>query len=201
MVFVDQPVGTGFSQGTPNATNEKDITDQFLPFWKNFMDLFNLHGRKLYITGESYAGQYCPYIAAAMIEQNDTTYFDVNGLLIYDPSIQPHVSIEASTLAFVESHKIDFPLNDTFTTFIQNRSEACGYDAYLENGLQFPPKGTFDNPPGVNYTDQYATEDCQVFDLVVDAINLINPCFDIYQVGQMCPLLWDVLGFPSTFYL
>ena len=25
----------------------------------------------------------------------------------------------------------------------------------------------------------------------------INPCFDIYEVNQQCPLLWDVLGFPT----
>ena len=33
-------------------------------------------------------------------------------------------------------------------------------------------------------------------------ISVINPCFDIYQVGSLCPILWDVLGFPySDFYL
>ena len=31
--------------------------------------------------------QYVPYIADAMIQQNDSTYYDVNGILIYDPSI------------------------------------------------------------------------------------------------------------------
>lgn len=202
MVFIEQPVGTGFSQGTANATNELDVAAQFLPFWRNFMDLFDLQSRKVYITGESYAGMYCPYIAAAMIEQNDTTYFDVNGMLIYDPSIQPQVSSEVAALPFMEAHKDDFPFNDTFSAFLQNRSEACGYNAYIENALQFPPKGPFINPPGVNYTDNYTVEYCQVFDPIASEINQINPCFDIYQVGQLCPLLWDVLGFPySTFYL
>lgn len=55
IVWIDQPVGTGFSQGTPNATNEIDVAAQFLPFWKNFVDTFDLHGRDVYITGESYA--------------------------------------------------------------------------------------------------------------------------------------------------
>ena len=27
-------------------------------FWKNFMETFDLVGRKVYLTGESYAGQY-----------------------------------------------------------------------------------------------------------------------------------------------
>lgn len=56
IVWIDQPVGTGYSQGTPNATGEADVAKQFLPFWKNFMDTFDLHGRKVYVTGESYAG-------------------------------------------------------------------------------------------------------------------------------------------------
>lgn len=77
-VWVEQPVGTGFSQGTPTATNEKEVAAQFMGFWKNFIDTFDLHNRKVYITGESYAGYYVPNIASAMLDTNDTTYFDVH---------------------------------------------------------------------------------------------------------------------------
>jgi carboxypeptidase D len=80
-------VGTGYSQGKPNATGEVDVGKQFVPFWKNFMELFQLENSKVYVTGESYAGQYVPYIADAMLDQNDTTYYDVKGILVYDPSI------------------------------------------------------------------------------------------------------------------
>lgn len=72
VVWVEQPVGTGFSQGTPTATSEVDVAAQFLGFWKNFMDTFDLKGRKVFITGESYAGYYVPYIADAMLNKNDT---------------------------------------------------------------------------------------------------------------------------------
>lgn len=58
VVWVEQPAGTGFSQkkGTPSATNEIEVAEQFLGFWKNFMETFALQGRKVYIAGESYAG-------------------------------------------------------------------------------------------------------------------------------------------------
>jgi carboxypeptidase D len=56
VVWVEQPVGTGFTQGTPTATSEADVAAQFLGFWKNFVDTFSLQGRKVFITGESYAG-------------------------------------------------------------------------------------------------------------------------------------------------
>lgn len=64
VIYVDQPVGTGFSQGTPTAQNEEDVADQFRGFWKNFVDLFALQDYKVYIVGESYAGMYVPYIAS-----------------------------------------------------------------------------------------------------------------------------------------
>lgn len=55
VVYVEQPIGTGFSQGDVTATNEEDIARQFMGFWKNFMDTFSMRGNKVYITGESYA--------------------------------------------------------------------------------------------------------------------------------------------------
>lgn len=64
VVYIEQPVGTGFSQGTPTAQDEEDVADQFKLFWKNFVDTFDLKGSKVYITGESYAGMYVPYIAS-----------------------------------------------------------------------------------------------------------------------------------------
>lgn len=54
-------------------------------FWKNFMDTFELTNRKVYISGESYAGMYVPYISGAMLDAEDKEYFDVNGIYVIDP--------------------------------------------------------------------------------------------------------------------
>jgi len=89
MVWVEQPVGTGFTQGTPTATSEEMVAEQFLGFFRNFIDTFGLQGKKIYVTGESYAGLYVPYITDAMFNTNDTNYFDVQGSMIYDPVISP----------------------------------------------------------------------------------------------------------------
>jgi len=64
VVWVEQPAGTGFSKqlGTPPATNELEVAAQFLGFFKNFVDTFGLYNKKIYISGESYAGYYVPYI-------------------------------------------------------------------------------------------------------------------------------------------
>lgn len=72
MVWVEQPVGTGFSQGTQTATNEAEVAAQFLGFFKNFVDTFAMEGFTIYITGESYAGYYVPYIADGKHSWRDT---------------------------------------------------------------------------------------------------------------------------------
>lgn len=88
MVYIDQPVGTGLSStGNITVNNEHDVATQFMGFWKNFMTTFSMQGYKVYITGESYAGQYIPYIASGMLDANDTTYYNVKGVQINDPSI------------------------------------------------------------------------------------------------------------------
>lgn len=91
MVYIDQPIGTGLSPAAPGAPakikNEVDVARQFAGFWKNFMTTFNMTGRKVYLTGESYAGMYVPYIASYFIDQNNTDYYNVAGIQINDPSI------------------------------------------------------------------------------------------------------------------
>lgn len=103
MVWVEQPVGTGYSQGTPDATSEADVASEFLGFFKNFVDTFGLQNRKVYITGESYAGYYVPYIADAMLNKNDTRYYGVDSIIIYDPSTSTDAVQEQSTQDLVKT--------------------------------------------------------------------------------------------------
>ena len=58
MIWVEQPVGVGYTQGTPNITNEVELAAQFRGFWKSFFDTFELWNWTTYVTGESYAGYY-----------------------------------------------------------------------------------------------------------------------------------------------
>lgn len=53
---VDQPVPVGFSEGNVTGAGSAETAQQFLGFWKNFIDAFGLSGAKTYITGVSYAG-------------------------------------------------------------------------------------------------------------------------------------------------
>ncbi|PQE04801.1 carboxypeptidase cpdS protein [Rutstroemia sp. NJR-2017a BBW] len=201
VVWVEQPVGTGFSQGIPTATSEEDVAAQFLGFWENFVDTFGLQGRKVFITGESYAGYYVPYIADAMFNKNDTTYYNVEATMIYDPSTSfDQIQEQIPAVAFVDYWGGLFPFNDSFVEQIHNVSSSCGYDDFLNTYLTYPPPGPLPSKlPGTGKSGIYATEECDVFDLIYNEVFNVNPCWDIYQVATTCPVLWDVLGFPGSF--
>ena len=54
VLYIDQPVGTGFSQGIPNIENEDDLAAQFVGFLQQFLEVFpELKGKKTYLAGES----------------------------------------------------------------------------------------------------------------------------------------------------
>lgn len=68
MVWIDQPLGVGYSQGEPDIETEEELAVQFAGFWKNFVKLFCMEDWRMYLTGESYGGVYIPYIAEAVRE-------------------------------------------------------------------------------------------------------------------------------------
>lgn len=195
MVWVEQPVGTGFSQGEPTATSQEEIAEEFLGFFKNFVDTFGLKNRKVYITGESYAGRYVPYIANAMLDKNDTEYYDVKGAMFYDPSVAEDVLLEdLPAVAYVDRFKDLFNFNETFMDELHQRADECGYTEYMETYLTFPPTEKLPAP-----ANNSKVEGCGLWQSIFDAVMLTNPCFDEYAIATTCPLLWDPLGFPGSF--
>lgn len=107
MVYVEQPVGVGFTQGTPNVTNEVELANEFAGFWRNFIDAFQIQGRKTYITGESYGGYYIPYVADNFISQDDTDYYNLKGVAINDPILTDDVVQEDGELATMHIARTD----------------------------------------------------------------------------------------------
>ena len=87
VVWIDQPLGTGYSHGSPNVQSQEDVSRYFLAFWIHFVDLFQLQNAKIFLAGESYAGKYIPYLANAMIGKSDETYFNLKGILLFNPGI------------------------------------------------------------------------------------------------------------------
>lgn len=172
-------------------------------FFQNFVNTFSMQGYKVFITGESYAGYYVPYIADAMLNANDTTFFNLEATMIHDPSTSyDAIQEQIPALPFAKYFPDLIPFNDTFMSALEKQAETCGYTAYQDEFLVFPPAGIQPGPdklPGVNSKGE-TTDDCDIWDGILNAVSLIQPCFDIYQIATTCPLLWDVLGeFPSGF--
>ncbi|KAJ5798666.1 Peptidase S10 serine carboxypeptidase [Penicillium pulvis] len=142
-------VGTGFSTGTPTATTEEETAAPFVDILQSFEDLYEIKNFRFFMSGESYAGRYVPYISAAMLDHNDTEYYDLS--------------------------------EDTY--------EKCGYKQYLDEYLTYPASGV-QPPKYMNYSD------CDIYNMIYDEAHNPNPCWSPYRINQMCPLLWDVLGFP-----
>ncbi|CAI6341062.1 unnamed protein product [Periconia digitata] len=193
MIWVEQPVGVGYSQGTPNITNEVELATEFRGFWKNFISTFGMNGFDMYITGESYAGAYVPYIADGFISTNDNEYFNLKGISINDPIIGNDVIQEQVViLPFIEYwEKLAF-LNDTFLEQMRQNQADCGYDTYFTKYLQFPPpEGPFPVLPDP-YETQNAT--CDQFDNILAGLLDVNPCFNLYHITETCPHPFSQLG-------
>ncbi|KAG6093719.1 Cell death protease [Claviceps sp. LM220 group G6] len=89
LLFVDSPVGTGYSYvDTNNYVHElTGMADQFVIFMDKFFQLFPEYEHDdIYIAGESYAGQHIPYIAKAILDRNaqktPAEKWSLQGLLI-----------------------------------------------------------------------------------------------------------------------
>lgn len=59
VLYIDQPVGTGYSGGSVEAAINSQVTQSFASWLAAFYNIFpDMKSKKTYITGESYAGIY-----------------------------------------------------------------------------------------------------------------------------------------------
>lgn len=186
MVWIEQPVGTGYDKGTPDIANEEQLAQEFMGFWKNFVKTFNLRGRKIYITGESAAGYYVPYIANSFLEANDTNNFNVKGIALNNPIIGDFtLQIELAILPFARYWSNLLDLSSEFLDMVQKKADVCGYTDYFSKFLSFPP-------PKAPFAD--APEPCGLNEQIMDQAIQKNPCFNPYRISDMCPFTYGHLG-------
>lgn len=122
MLFVEQPGGTGFSTASSEWTGEEaehrtedDVAQAFYDFLQNLYDVFgeDLRKKKLYISGESYAGFYIPSVARGIYLRNkhasESRIIDLGGVAIGNGWIDAFVQVRV-TLNAVFNHSIDLEL-------------------------------------------------------------------------------------------
>ena len=96
MIFIDQPIGTGFSWCTDcddRLTNMDDAADEFLIMLENlWLKYPQFVGRDFYITGESYGGKYQPRYVWEILERNrkiGEPRYNIKATLVGDPYTAP----------------------------------------------------------------------------------------------------------------
>ncbi|KAH8791457.1 Alpha/Beta hydrolase protein [Hyaloscypha finlandica] len=95
VLWVEQPVGTGFSIGEVTATNETNAAKDFNNFFLNFLELLGL-SFKIPLIGESYPGRYVPsspfqWIRYLPFVSSRRALTISTGALMYDPCIGSYV--------------------------------------------------------------------------------------------------------------
>lgn len=92
LLWVDQPVGTGWSTGETILTTLDEIGDEFVQFMLSFYEEHPVYkDRELVLTGESFAGKYLSYTSRAILDYNDDSSnsfkFNLNNLILSNPLV------------------------------------------------------------------------------------------------------------------
>lgn len=119
LLFIDQPVGTGFAftkSKAGYASNDDMINNHFYTFLSEF---FALHPRyvttgkdgkratrPLFMSGESHAGHYIPTMALHIIQKNalvrpgsEDLFISLEGIALGNPWLDPYYQYDASDFA------------------------------------------------------------------------------------------------------
>ncbi|KAF8848285.1 alpha/beta-hydrolase [Acephala macrosclerotiorum] len=161
--------------------------------WVDQPKTFSIKKFKIFVTGESYAGRYVPYIASAMNDRHDTDYFNLQGAMTYDPTIGSFDYVQEMAVAapFIHANNAMMNLNSPFLAELDFIDQACGYADFRNTYM------TFLHLQDINQRNTSITQQTSdvTFDFAVTAAVAINPCFNPYHIPDTCPMLPSVLGF------
>ncbi|KAJ7083434.1 Alpha/Beta hydrolase protein [Mycena epipterygia] len=159
-MWIDQPVGTGYSTSDADGyvPDEDQLGQDFVEFLSNIVKIFpSLAKRPLHLSGESYAGKYIPYITKTIFSTPNppvnlakmivgdgtlgsvaafemvptlTTIETYPQLIGYDPDVYNYFKTQ-----YAKSLNAD----DFWISLVLCREHLCGYDL----NLTYPQNGHF----------------------------------------------------------
>lgn len=85
LLFIDQPVGTGWSYGSDSPTSLELVGTEFVTFMLNFYKEFPaMKKQELILTGESFAGKYLSFMSQAILNHNNKSSTKSEDKILFD---------------------------------------------------------------------------------------------------------------------
>jgi carboxypeptidase D len=141
-IWIDQPVGTGWStaDSTGYVADEDQMGRDFFGFLENLVKVFpSLAKRPLHITGESYAGTYIPYITKTYFGLTDPPV-NLAKIAIGDGTLGSLAVFEQlPTLWTIETYPQLIGYDRDVYLYFKEQEHLCGYDL----NLTYPQNGYF----------------------------------------------------------
>ncbi|KAJ7776554.1 alpha/beta-hydrolase [Mycena maculata] len=141
-IWIDQPVGTGFSTSdtTGYVSDEDQTGEDFLGFLSNLVKVFpSLATRPLFLTGESYAGTYIPYITKHIF-QTPNPPVKLRKIAIGDGSLGSEATVEhLPVLNVIETYPALIGYDEQVFEYFREQTHLCGFDL----NLTYPQHGHF----------------------------------------------------------
>ncbi|KAL8808084.1 MAG: hypothetical protein Q9182_000362 [Xanthomendoza sp. 2 TL-2023] len=158
VLYIDQPVGTGYSSGNRAASNNTETISQFFHWLKAFYDHFPaLKTKNTYVMGESYAGIYIPYFAKALMSNRNILNINLKAIALGDPTIGNNAAMtDLVTTTYLHEISAYYKIPKPILSAFDAADRLCGFDKVMHQ-LTYPPTGKFTipgNPEGLNFLKQ-----------------------------------------------
>lgn len=139
MLYVDNPVGTGFSfTGADDgyATNEEDVGRDLYSLLVQFFQIFKeFQPNNFYVTGESYAGKYVPAISYKIHMENQKSpkvSINFKGMAIGDGLCDPVTMMDKYASFMYNLGMLDELQRDYFQSMTDKAVQYIQHEQYLD---------------------------------------------------------------------
>lgn len=208
MVFLEQPVGVGFSYSDNSADYKiddkqaaQDNLQTILGFLAKFPH-FVTNKNKIYITSESYGGHYMPTLTQAIFDYNEQQ-LKTNGTLINFAGMavgNPYVDFYSGTGAMMETYNnfnlIPYPMWQSYVdqgctdpSVLLNNSVCSGYILKFEKMVGNINPYALEYPACVTSQQQYISNfmhyDSFKSNLLNDQAITYEPCEEDYAIAYL----------------
>ncbi|KAI9848190.1 MAG: hypothetical protein M1837_000864 [Sclerophora amabilis] len=223
VLFIDQPIGTGYSFGKDSADDNEEVTEDFYSWLKEFYTVFpELKEKRTIIAGESYAGIYLNRILKTPQELS----INLQAVSIGDPTIgSAATTFDFGIASFLNESSQVLKIPQNISDAFAQADRECGMDEVLAQ-VTYPPKGKISVPKDLEHLNvrsrenQIGTSSCEVIpttpELVQKSIkdcyggcstfgtanvylHTIDPCFNNYNINYTCTTAPNATNFSGWY--